>query len=197
MSFDASGDELLSTNTFDGVRQLAWERYRVRFSEPGGDPDPPCVDPATYDGESLEVTKKLLTKQLTGRAEVPGLPDRVAEASVAHLEIHYMDGTKGDLVFAKAVLNPETPAEVLTFAATTKKFPRDSTADQFLEPEQVKHYVELGRYVGARAAELADGVLSGRPAPAPAPGEPADDPTSINDAARDRATLTAPQPASD
>jgi hypothetical protein len=164
VSFDASGDELLSTNTFDGVRQLAWDRYRVRFSEPGGEPDPPCGDPATYDGPPLKVTNKRVTPGLTGPGqEKYGLVNRIAEAAVAHLEIHYMDGTKGDLVFSKAVLSPETPDEVLVFAATTKKFPRDSTADQFLEPEQVTQYVSLGRAVGRRAGEIARRILDGEP----------------------------------
>ena len=72
VSFDASGDELLSTNTFDGVRQLAWERYRVRFSQPGGEPDPSCADPATYDGPPLKVTNKRVTPTLdrSGRGAV-------------------------------------------------------------------------------------------------------------------------------
>ena len=85
-------------------------------------------------------------------------------AAVARLTIHYPDGTDGDLVFSKAVLTPETPDEVLLFAAKAKKFPRDSTADQFLEPEQVTQYVALGRAVGRRAGALARDVLGYTPA---------------------------------
>jgi hypothetical protein len=165
VSIDASGDGLRSTNTFDSVRELAWDRYRVRFSLVGGPADPECTDPGSYEGPRLRTQARLTEGLCTAPAdevhaavlrEYPeSLADRLAAEAVAVLEIHYRDGTRGHLIFAKAVLTPDTPGKVLRFAMGSARFPRDSTADQFLEPDQVEHYVELGRHVGRLAAAAA------------------------------------------
>jgi hypothetical protein len=183
--FDGSGDGLLSTNTFDEVRQLAWDRYRVRFSTVGGDLDPTIPSPPEDPDPYHAVGPGLLTKAMCASSEASSgtaswstqFRKRVARSNVAELEIHYPDGQIGTLIFAKAVLTTETPSGILDFAQGSRRFPRDSTADQFLEPDQVKNYQAIGRYLGECAAALAEPHLppSSGPRgadPPPLPPEP-------------------------
>jgi hypothetical protein len=51
-------------------------------------------------------------------------------------------------------------------ATTYRRFPNDSTADQWLEADQFDGYVALGRLVAARACQVLE-QASGSPAPAP------------------------------
>lgn len=167
---DSSGDGVLSTTAFDEVRQLAHDRYGIHFSLPGKPWDPECPKVGTCaDGEPTLIQRGLLTTALVEPVDVTGaaspvwphLSRRMAQGNVADLEVHYpveADGRRprtGHLIFAKAVLTAETPNDVLSFALSSKRFPHNSTADQFLEPDQVSNYVRLGRDLGSQAAALA------------------------------------------
>jgi hypothetical protein len=87
------------------------------------------------------------------------LVDRLAVSDVVELGILYREGypdaSTGTLIYAKAVLTAESPCKTLKFADVSPTFPRDSTADQFLDPDQVEHYVLLGQHIGRRAGDLA------------------------------------------
>jgi hypothetical protein len=90
------------------------------------------------------------------------LSARLSKSAVAVGEITYPapleagDPTscKGTLIFAKALLTPEMPAQLLAYAQSEEIFPRDGTGDQWFSADQFDAYEELGRYVGeaARAA---------------------------------------------
>jgi hypothetical protein len=164
---DASGDGLLGTGTFDGVRELAWRRYRVRFApwtaDGTGTPDPPDgaerAGGADGAGGPCIEPKKLTTDLCTEDPEAGDLAGRMMRDSVVALTIHYpaipgRDAETGTLVLAKAVLTRDAPESVKEFAVNRgKKFPKDSTADQFIDDEQFENYRLLGRQVAATAAD--------------------------------------------
>jgi hypothetical protein len=165
VAVDASGDAAGSTGTFDGVRRLAWRRYGIRFSLRRDDGSE-LVDPP--DGAD-DVTDGVLTPGLT--TKVPGtgagdLTGRMVTDSVAMLAIHYPPVAgpgpekRGTLVLAKAALTPDAPESVKGFARTGpgRKFPKDSTADQFIDDDQFENYRLLGRQVVAAAADRLTGA---------------------------------------
>lgn len=80
------------------------------------------------------------------------LDGRLSEASVVTVGLELFDGTPCTVFLAKASL---TPLDVLNHAAsqTRPTFPNDSTGNQFFDEGQFNAYLELGRHVGARAAE--------------------------------------------
>jgi hypothetical protein len=153
---DASGDGLGGTGTFDGVRELAWRRYRIRFApwtpDGTGTPDPPD------GGDAIEM-KKLTPDLWKADPEAGALSGRMMRDSVVALTIHYpvipgRDAETGTLVLAKAVLTRHAPESVKEFATNRgRKFPKDSTADQFIDDEQFENYRLLGRQVAAVAAD--------------------------------------------
>lgn len=79
-------------------------------------------------------------------------------------EIRYPDGTRGTLVYGKAVVTAESPWDVRAYAAKDKQFPAHPTSDQVFDGEMFDAYQALGRGVGARCAAAVAGV-------APAGGE--------------------------
>jgi hypothetical protein len=155
VSVDASGDDLLATGTFQGVRAVAERRYGITFTPAGA--DPAGADPAG-EGDPMALTARLTTKD----PEAPtgeGLDGRFAEDCIAVMTVHYpatakLPATTGRLVLAKAVLTRFAPDEVKEFAATSAgaTFPRDSTADQFIDDIQFESYRLLGQQVAGRAA---------------------------------------------
>ena len=68
---------------------------------------------------------------------------------------------------AKALLTPDMPYELLTWALKETAFPRQSTGDQFFDHEQFDAYRALGHHIGALALEEA-----GRAQEPDQPGEP-------------------------
>jgi hypothetical protein len=87
------------------------------------------------------------------------------------------DSPAGLLLFAKAQVARDLPLELRRFAAADGTFPRYSTADQLLHPEQFQNLVELGRASAVRLIEIVTylrSVSSAPPdAPPPAPAGPA------------------------
>ena len=55
---------------------------------------------------------------------------------------------QGRLFVARALLTPETPYPLLSYAAQHPEFPHDSTSDQWFEDGQFNAYTELGRELG-------------------------------------------------
>ena len=56
----------------------------------------------------------------------------------------------GTLVYLKATLTGDEPADVLEFAARAHEFPHQTTADQFFDESQFESYRRLGYHVGKR-----------------------------------------------
>jgi hypothetical protein len=73
----------------------------------------------------------------------------------------------GTLVYLKATLTGDEPADVLEFAARAREFPHQSTADQFFDESQFESYRRLGYHVGKRTfSPVATGQASVLSAPA-------------------------------
>jgi hypothetical protein len=162
LCFDASGDDLTTCGTFVEALVLAEEELGVQ----------------------VEIDLSPLAPR-TAEQPAPGaetaLDGRLSDRSVVRGRITYRDGTRGELVLAKASLTKTTPDVVLAHAARQKKptFPNDSTGDQFFDHTQFNSYSELGRHIACEAArELEDVVLDTTPptppppCPAPPPPEP-------------------------
>ncbi len=158
---DASGDnqpgKALNTHTFDNLRELARRRLGVLFSLPGDAPDGSPGDSGAH------TTRDLLTADLCTKVGPTDLPESwkgrptgrldIGRAVSARLEIHYPEGTKGVFHYLKAALAPDAPAEVITYANSPagKRFPADSTADQWLDEDQYDAYVALGWHAAGAA----------------------------------------------
>ena len=73
------------------------------------------------------------------------------------------------LVYLKASLTGDEPADVLNYAVENKPFPHQTTLNQFFTESQFESYRELGRHIGsevfgeaARDAECDDVMTPGR-----------------------------------
>jgi hypothetical protein len=182
---DASGDNKrgrpLGTRTLDGVRKLAYERYGVRMRLRGGDGalDPPASpDPAElpFTPNAQLLTELVTVSNKDGKGDVE---QRTAVAAVAVLDIEYpavpggvspgagpdAPASPGTLVYAKALLFKDLSDDgEPTFAAyvtgrSGRRFPSDSTGDQWPGRDQFSMYERLGRIVGKRA--IAKAVVQG------------------------------------
>ena len=67
----------------------------------------------------------------------------------------------GRLFVARALLTPDMPYDLLSYAAQHPEFPHDSTSDQWFEDGKFTAYAELGRYLGTK-------TLKARPPDGPA-----------------------------
>jgi hypothetical protein len=77
----------------------------------------------------------------------------VSKNLVVTLDIHYPNGKRGKLHYMKALLTSDAPGEVIRQATSPAghRFPSDTTVDQWLDTDQFKAYVELGRFAARRA----------------------------------------------
>lgn len=168
---DASGDSPPSASTFAEAIRLARAELGVEISpdkawdiEPGSATSLQPSDPLAALNKRLSSTA-VLTAKISYPKE-SGLPEGRRE---------------GRLILAKALLWPELPYDVLSYAAKHDVFPHDSTADQWFDEGQFAQYTELGRRVAEAAEEAAQEDASGSaaappvpPVSRPAPASPAD-----------------------
>jgi len=77
---------------------------------------------------------------------------------VAVGDIHYPDGSIGQLIYIKPSFLSHIPADVRAFGLSDKDFPHDSTTDQWFTESQFESYRALGEW---QMAWLADGVPRG------------------------------------
>ena len=87
------------------------------------------------------------------------LKSRLARHPTVRATIHYPseandpgepEVTTGTLIVGRAVLDPEAPWPVLSYAVGNESFPNDPTGDQWFDADQFDDYVILGRYLGDR-----------------------------------------------
>lgn len=151
-----------------GLVELLRRRCRtIVCLDAGGDDPLKCTglaEAVALAREELGVTVEFdhPERLLPGSGEAPkqwtSLKDRIATTSVVTGRVRYPDlgpglrAAEGLLVFAKAILEPDTPWEVLSYATSHPDFPNDSTGDQWFEHDQFDAYQTLGRHVGAKAA---------------------------------------------
>ena len=62
--------------------------------------------------------------------------------------VNYPDAPRGTLVYIKASLTGDEPADVLEYARLHEEFPHQTTADQFFDESQFESYRRLGLHVG-------------------------------------------------
>jgi hypothetical protein len=84
---------------------------------------------------------------------------RHSRAHVALGDILYPGGEKGWLLYLKSSLTGDEPADVLEYAARTKPFPHETTADQFFDESQFESYRQLGYHVACQALDDAVGAV--------------------------------------
>jgi hypothetical protein len=65
---------------------------------------------------------------------------------------HYPE-EPGTLVYAQAILTPDTPYQLLNFPQACPGFPNDSTGDQFFNAAQFDSYQALGYFIGQTAMD--------------------------------------------
>lgn len=72
---------------------------------------------------------------------------KVSKKHVSLGEIHYADGKKGVLVYAKSSLTSSIPTDLINFKLQESAFPHHSTVDQFFDESQFESYRQLGQLI--------------------------------------------------
>jgi hypothetical protein len=105
-------------------------------------------------------------KRLAPDAPLSALNDRLSKSPVIIADVTFPPESglpqgqrTGHVIFAKAVLWPQLPYEVLAYAARDPLFPHDSTADQWFDEGKFSSYKQLGWELGT-AAKAAAGVFT-------------------------------------
>jgi hypothetical protein len=76
-----------------------------------------------------------------------GLPRR-SLVRCALAEVRYLDGTTGRLLYVKATVTGDEPADVVGYAVGHPAFPHEPTSDQFFDEAQWESYRRLGEHIG-------------------------------------------------
>jgi len=112
--------------------------------------------------------------QLEPTGSFTDLNSRMSKNQVAIGSITYPEvagvyrKTYGQIVFARAVLTPDLPYQLLDFPQDDTGFPHDSTGDQFFDAGQFDSYQALGHFIGQKAARRPATAIGYRPLPNPA-----------------------------
>ena len=147
---DASGDAPPFATTLAEAITLAYEELGVRITlrDPTG--LVPGSAPPLEPSEALERLNARLSRQAVVRGDIE-YPEPFAVTPDEEPSRH------GTLVVAKAVLTPDMPYELLTYALKEAAFPRQSTGDQFFDHEQFDAYRALGFHIGTAALKTGPG----------------------------------------
>lgn len=147
---DASNDTPPTATTLAQALTLAAQELGVRVELD----EPWRAEPGSAGGDGIG--------SIAGGS---ALAARLAANPVITGTIHYPPesglggNVTGRLVVARAVLWPELPYPLLSYAAQHPEFPHDSTGDQWFDHGQFSAYTELGRHIGALAGQ----AMSQRP----------------------------------
>ncbi|MDQ4145451.1 MAG: hypothetical protein M3198_17260, partial [Actinomycetota bacterium] len=147
--FDASG----GPGTLVEAVSLAYEELGVTITFP-----PDALDSVRSPAEAR------------GTAAEPNVPmdpltARTAAADVIVGSISYPEPPDGVIVYARAVLTPETPDPVRFYATDHPRFPNDPTGDQWFDADQLDNYLMLGRHAALNAVPPLLAALSTIEAP--------------------------------
>jgi len=149
---DASGDAPPFATTLAEAITLAYEELGVRITLR----DPTGLVPGSAaplsPPEVLERLNARLSRSAVALADVE-YPEAFATAADEAPSRH------GTLIVAKALLTPDMPYELLTYALKETAFPRQSTGDQFFDHAQFDAYRALGFHIGTAA------LTAGKPQP--------------------------------
>ena len=140
---DASGDAPPFATTLAEAITLAYEELGVQITLD----DPTGLVPGSADPLQPSEVLERLNARLSRQAVVRG--------RIRYPEPFAVDGgapsDEGTLVVVKALLTPDMPYELLTYALKETAFPRQSTGDQFFDHEQFDAYRALGHHIGTLA----------------------------------------------
>lgn len=144
---DGTGDSPPFATTLAQAITLAYEELGVEITlDNAHDAIPGSGEPLQPEGVLEELNARLSASEvLTGTIHYPK-------------EIEFDDdttGTTGRLYLAKALLTPQTPYELLSYAASHDEFPNDGTGDQWFDHAQFNAYFALGRHIGHAAKKTA------------------------------------------
>jgi hypothetical protein len=133
--FDGSGGP---STLLEGIR-LAYEELGVEIVFPDGYEHVREGSAAPDPSIAKDVAARLAASSvLVGTIRYPHLADDLPEST-------------GTIVYARSVLTPATPADILEHATRNARFPNDPTGDQWFDVEQFNNYVALGREIGEAA----------------------------------------------
>ena len=80
-------------------------------------------------------------------------PNKLSESHYAIGKIHYeyadVGGAQGILLYIKASLSGNEPADILNYAKREPSFPNQSTADQWFDESQFETYRKLGHHIAS------------------------------------------------
>ncbi len=149
---DASGDAPPFATTLAEAITLAYEELGVRITVR----DPTGLVP----GSAAPLSPPEVLARLNAR---------LSRSAVAVADVEYPEAfavtedeapsRHGTLIVAKALLTPDMPYELLTYALKETAFPRQSTGDQFFDHAQFDAYRALGFHIGTAA------LAAGKPPP--------------------------------
>jgi rhodanese-related sulfurtransferase len=133
-----------------------------------------CFDASGGDGFSeLGDAVALARSELGVKIEIDPMPlapegePPTAKRATTTGFIHYPDGHKGYLVYARNVMAPGGPWDVRAHQRDNPSFPHDSTVDQLYTDQKFESYRALGAEAGVRAVARMNDV-----APLPKPPDP-------------------------
>ena len=137
-----------------GVYELIRRRCRlIVVCDAGADPNYDCADLGGLVRKSpvdLGVPIEIHPAPLA-----PGEEGAFGAVHCVPATIHYEcvdpQAEPGTLLYIKASLTGDEPADVLAYRAGCKRFPHESTADQFFGESQFESYRALGQHVGEEA----------------------------------------------
>ncbi|MFF5989600.1 patatin-like phospholipase family protein [Prauserella flavalba] len=153
---DASNDAPPTAGTLARALTLARHELGVRVELDDPWPAEPGQVHHVPGAEQLTLAGRLTASPLiTGTIHYPPESGLAAEVT-------------GRLVVARAVLFPELPYQLLSYAAHHPEFPNDSTGDQWFDEGKFSAYTELGRRIGAQARQAARPPVEPSAEPVPA-----------------------------
>jgi hypothetical protein len=130
-----------------------------------------CFDASKDELDALGDMISLARSELDVEVEIDPedlRPDKegISKKDCVEGAIHYPDGTKGRIYYARPAVTEKAPADVTVYHRQDPRFPRDPTGDQLYTGQRFEAYRALGLSAGRSAIELAE-----RPVP-PVPAAP-------------------------
>ena len=77
----------------------------------------------------------------------------------AHGIIDYGQGRLGEIIYLKATLSGDEPADIISYKAENPDFPHQTTADQFFDERQFEAYRALGHAIASQLVEGEAGAV--------------------------------------
>jgi len=133
-----------------GIYELVRRRCRIVVAVDAG------CDP-NYQFEDLANTIRKCWTDFGTRIEI-NLAALRPQGKDKHIKSHFAVGCinypnapqPGVLIYIKASLSGDEPSDVREYADCHRRFPHESTGDQFFDENQFESYRELGRHIGLK-----------------------------------------------